>query len=242
MSKEIISFKEVTKIYTKPGFLKSLKKRALDKISFSVRQREVVGLLGLNGAGKTTIIKLIFSLLSPNEGEIKVYGLNPRDVLIKNKIGYLPELPYFNPNIKVYDILKYYCRISEIKNIENKINHTLDLVGLKEKRDSKIMEFSKGMMQRLALAQAVIAEPELIVMDEPTTGLDPLAIKDIRDFIVKLNKEGKTFLISSHSISDIEKIADRVIILKEGRIVSILDKTNWSNGSSLEEIFIKAVL
>jgi ABC-type multidrug transport system ATPase subunit len=88
----------------------------------------------------------------------------------------------------------------------------------------------------------VIAEPELIVMDEPTTGLDPLAIKDIRDFIVKLNKEGKTFLISSHSISDIEKIADRVIILKEGRIVSILDKTNWSNGSSLEEIFIKAVL
>ncbi len=240
----VISFKDVSKTYKKHGFLKSQSKKALSNVNFDVYSREIVGILGLNGAGKTTIIKSIFAIIRPDSGEIKIFGESPANEENRSKIGYIPELPYFQPQSKAIDVLSYYACLSGLskEEIYQRAALILSRVGLKGREFLKCFEFSKGMLQRLAFAQALIHDPALVVMDEPVSGLDPIAVKDLRDLIVELNRAGKTFFLSSHSISELEKICDRVLIVKNGSIVREVLRKEWENSSTdLEEIFVKEV-
>lgn len=240
----VISFKDVCKTYKKRGFLKSQTKIALSKVSFEVVKGEIVGLLGLNGAGKTTIIKSIFSIIRPDSGEIKIFGESPAVEKNRVRIGYVPELPYFQPQSKAIDVLSYYAYLSGLtkEEIDKKAAIILSQVGLKGKEFLKCFEFSKGMLQRLAFAQALIHDPILVVMDEPVSGLDPIAVKDLRNLVLELNKSEKTFFLSSHSISELEKMCDRVLIIKDGTIVREVLRKEWENtATDLEEIFVKEV-
>ncbi|MEF3279591.1 MAG: ABC transporter ATP-binding protein [Elusimicrobiota bacterium] len=240
---DVIIFDRVKKSYKIPGFLKNKEKTAIDNISFSVHRGEFVGLIGLNGAGKTTIMKIICGLIKPDSGSVSIFGkdLKTSDVLYKSLIGYLPELPYFYPHMTAYDTLRFYYMISTKKFDLKKIKETLNIVGLGGKEQEKVKNFSKGMMQKLGIACAIIHEPEIIVMDEPASGLDPLSIKEIRSLLLRLNSEGKTIFISSHSISEVEKMCQRVMLIHKGKILETF-LINDLNGKNLEEIFIERVL
>ncbi|GAB4032776.1 MAG: hypothetical protein Fur0012_11690 [Elusimicrobiota bacterium] len=243
-SEVLLSFDRVSKAYKKPGFLRAERKTALREVSFEVFKGEIIGILGLNGAGKTTIIKSIFGIIKPDSGSIRVLGSNPQEESIRKDLGYVPELPYFSPQARAYDALSYYAFLSGLskEEIKSRALPILSKVGLGLRYSSKCLEFSKGMLQRLAFAQALIHEPSFVVMDEPVSGLDPIAVKDLRDLILELNTAGKTFFLSSHSISELEKVCHRVFILKEGSIVRCVEKKDWEKSSTgLEEIFVKAV-
>ncbi|PIS46584.1 MAG: hypothetical protein COT17_07830 [Elusimicrobia bacterium CG08_land_8_20_14_0_20_51_18] len=244
MTEKVLDFDSAVKVYKKPGFFKSRPSPALNGVSFSIEKAEIVGLLGLNGAGKTTIIKLVCGLIKANGGNIKIFGKSPDDLEVKGRIGYLPELPYFYPYLSPADALLYYGRLSGLspETVKTAIPSILRKVGLEKHTNRRCAEFSKGMLQRLGIAQALLHNPEFLVMDEPVSGLDPIAIKDIRDLIISLNSEGKTIFLSSHSISELEKVCGRVIILSGGRIHSVVQREKWSDsGKSLEEIFVAAV-
>lgn len=237
-------FSGVTKIYRRRGLTSTLKTTALDGLSFSLVRGEITGLLGLNGAGKTTIMKLLTGLLFPTAGEISVFGLPPADVASKKRIGFLPELPYFYPYSTAASALRYYAGLSGLDRsaVEGRLGAVLKKVGLEKHAGKKVSEFSKGMMQRLGIAQAVIHDPELLVLDEPVSGLDPLAIHDIRTLISGLNSEGKTVFLSSHSISELEKVTDRVLIMVQGRLARTVPRREWESvRGGLEEIFVQAV-
>lgn len=243
-SEVLLCFDRVSKAYKKPGFLKVERKKALRDISFEVFSKEIVGILGLNGAGKTTIIKSIFGIIKPDSGSIRILDSSPEKEVIRKDLGYVPELPYFNPQSRAYDALAYYALLSGLsrEEIRARALPILSRVGLGLRYSSKCFEFSKGMLQRLAFAQALIHDPSFVVMDEPVSGLDPIAVKDLRDLILELNSAGKTFFLSSHSISELEKVCHRVFILKEGSIVRCVEKKEWEKSpTGLEEIFVKAV-
>lgn len=238
-----VQFDNVFKSYIIKGFLKNKTIRALNGVSFKVNKKEIVGLFGLNGAGKTTIIKLICGLLTFDSGAVEVFEnpINLKSVEYKKLIGYIPELPYFYPFSTAKNTLDFYYSLSSggFKNNE-KTEEVLRLVGLYERRDEKIKNFSKGMMQRLAIACSLVHDPELLVYDEPTSGLDPISIREIRNIILGLKEKGKTVILSSHSISEAEKICDRVIILHKGEIKKIINKQDWAD-YDLEKIFIDTV-
>lgn len=243
-SKFALVFENVSKTYKKAGFIGAEKKVALNDVSFYVKKGEIVGLLGLNGAGKTTIIKSIFSIIKVDCGNIRVLDSHPLNEKVRRYLGYIPELPYFPPQLTARQILYYYAFLSGMptKTIESASNVILERVGLKERKNSKCAEFSKGMLQRLAFAQALIHNPEFVIMDEPVSGLDPIAVRDLRNLIADLNKKGTTFFFSSHSISELEKLCFTVLIIKNGKIVEIVDKQRWEAGKdTLEEIFVEAV-
>lgn len=239
---EILKFENVKKIYKIPSFIKPVYRTAIENINFSIKKNTIVGLLGLNGAGKTTIIKLICGLIRPTSGKIYMYGkdISNMDIGYKAKIGYLPELPYFYPYYTPYLALKFYASLSQIECDNTKIDDILKKVNLYEFKNEKIKNFSKGMMQKLGLAQAIIHNPEFLVLDEPTSGLDPIAIKEMRTLLVELKNNSKTILLSSHSISEVEKICDEVLIISKGRIVKTLVKDMWQ-GKNLEDIFVETV-
>lgn len=244
MNENIVVVDSISKVYKKKKFIRSEFKKAIDCVSFSIKRGEILGLLGLNGAGKTTIIKLICGIISLTSGNIKIFGEDVGGINIKRRIGYLPELPYFYPYMTPLDSLIYYGSLSGMKNslIKESATKILCKVGLEKNINTKNSEFSKGMLQRLGIAQILLHNPDLLIMDEPVSGLDPIAIKDIRNLMIELNNEGKTIFLSSHSISELEKVCHRVIILNNGRIHSIINKDNWQNSSnSLEDIFVRAV-
>ncbi|MEA3306353.1 MAG: ABC transporter ATP-binding protein, partial [Elusimicrobiota bacterium] len=191
MKNEIIAqFLNVCKTYETKHLFSTRKSVALKNFSFDMKRGEIVGLLGLNGAGKTTIMKLLAGLIFPNSGEILIGGEVPLLPRTKEKIGFLPELPYFYPYMTALEILTYYARLSELKEYKDKINKVIKKVGMQEHVSKKISEYSKGMMQRLGLAQSILHEPELLILDEPVSGLDPLAIHEVRNLIAEINKEG----------------------------------------------------
>ena len=242
MKNEIIAeFSNISKIYKIKQFCSSRRNIALKNFNFDIKRGEIVGLLGLNGAGKTTVMKLLAGLIFPSSGEILIGGINPIFSGAKQKIGFLPELPYFYPYMTCIEILTYYAKLSGFKEYKGKINKVIDKVGLTWHTSKKISEYSKGMMQRLGLAQAVLHEPELLILDEPVSGLDPLAIHDVRNLIAGINKEGTTVFLSSHSISELEKICHRVIILSLGGIVKTVECDAWKTAGGLEEIFINSI-
>ncbi|MCP4177242.1 MAG: ABC transporter ATP-binding protein [bacterium] len=215
---DIIKIENLSKTFT--DFWKKPKAKAVNDISFSIRQGEIVGLLGPNGSGKSTTIKMILNLLYPSSGSISLFGKQNTDINIKYNIGYLPEETYLYNFLTAKETLDLFGSLFKIpKKIRNeRIKELLDMVGLSNSSNRQIGEFSKGMARRIGLAQSLINNPDLLILDEPTSGLDPIGCKDIKDLITLFKKQGKTILVCSHLLSDIEDICDRVIILYGGKI------------------------
>lgn len=205
----------------KSEFLRKTSK-VLDGISLQVEPGEIFGYLGPNGAGKTTTIKCILGLIFPESGEINILGHPYLSLKAKARLGYLPENPYFYDYLTAREFLRFYSQLNQNagKNTEAKISDLLQLVGLERSADLQLRKYSKGMLQRIGLAQAVLNDPELVLLDEPLGGLDPLGRKEIRDIIIRLKEEGKTVFLSSHILQDIEMVCDRVAMIAGGRIIS----------------------
>jgi ABC-2 type transport system ATP-binding protein len=193
--------------------------RAVDNLDLEVRRGEIYGLLGPNGSGKSTTIKILLGLLHKTSGRVTVLGKNPSDVAVKDHIGVLPEESYLYPFLNAYETLDFYAKLFELERSVRKrrIAELLDMVGLTATAHRQIKEYSKGMQRRIGLAQALINDPELLILDEPTTGLDPLGTRQVKDLITELGRRGKTILLSSHQLTDVEDVADRLTILYGGR-------------------------
>ncbi|RME77012.1 MAG: ABC transporter ATP-binding protein [Planctomycetota bacterium] len=212
---KMIAFHQVSKRYTSEVL-------AVNQLSFEVNSCEIFGLVGPNGSGKTTTIKLILGLIQPSAGEVEVMGMAPETLAIKYRIGYQPEESYFYPFLNSYEILRFYGQIYGIprKTLKKRMDYLLDLVGLKNKdRKRKIGEYSKGMVRRIGLAQALLNDPSLLILDEPTSGMDPIGSREFKDLLLRLKEEGKTILLSSHLLSDVAMTCDEVMILHNGQEV-----------------------
>ncbi len=196
------------------------KARAVNDIDFEIRPGEVIGLLGPNGSGKSTTVKMILGLLYPSAGKLSVLERSPRAVETKRMIGYLPEESYLYKYLTAEETLDFFGSLFNLSKAERvrRIDQLLDMVGMAHARRRRVGEFSKGMQRRIGLAQAMINDPEFLVLDEPTSGLDPLGSKEVKDLILMLKKRGKTVLMTSHLLSDVEDVCDRVIILYGGQI------------------------
>ncbi len=215
--------------------------KALSKISFSLKKGEIVGFLGPNGAGKSTLMKIICCYLSQDCGNIKVCNLNTKNekLMVKSKIGYLSETNPLYLEMYIKEYLYFIASIHKIENIKNCVKEIILETGLSSEQKKKIKNLSKGFKQRVGLAAALIHNPEVLILDEPTTGLDPNQLVEIRNLIKKIGKE-KTVLLSTHIMQEVDKICNRVIIINKGRIIDdkyISDFTN--NNINLEEHFTK---
>lgn len=208
------------------------KKKVVDRLSFSVAPGEIFALIGKNGAGKSTTIKIILGLTKADAGE--VYAS-------EGTIGYLPETPHLPPHLSAREVLRYYGRIQNIdrKMLEEEIDTLLETVGLRDDR-TRVKHFSKGMIERLAMAQALLGDPKMLILDEPCTGLDVSGRKDMLTLIKKLADKGKTILINSHILADLEKICDRGMILLGGKCVRTFESADLK-ASTLERIFEEAM-
>ena len=237
--KAILQIKNLTKIYKKHKFVSIKKTVGVESLNLEIFENEIFGLLGLNGSGKTTVIKLILGLLKPDEGEIYFLDKKLPDWKINKYIGYLPEMVSFNKNFSGYELLKFYSKLTNLVD-EQRLNKIIKFVKLENDIHRKVSDYSKGMIQRLGIAQAILHDPYLLIFDEPTSGLDPVGIKEIRDFILELKSQGKTIFFSSHLISELEKVCDRVGIIHKGKVIRIVDNSEWQN-IPLEEIFINTI-
>jgi ABC-2 type transport system ATP-binding protein len=195
---------------------------AVKGTSFKVKRGEIFGLLGPNGAGKTTTIKAILRLIFPTEGEIRIFGRSADDREAAKRVGYMPENPYVYQYLKPLEFLDLCGRLVGIPKTDRRARseEMIDKVGLRHAMDRPIGKFSKGMMQRIGLAQALLHDPELLVLDEPMSGLDPIGRKEVRDLLVEQRERGKTLLFTSHILSDVELLCDRVVIMQQGEITS----------------------
>jgi ABC-2 type transport system ATP-binding protein len=212
---------ELTKDYA-VGFWRKRPRRVLDRLSLQVEPGEVFGFLGPNGAGKTTTLKLLLQLIFPTSGEARILGRPAGDLVAKRRFGYLPEQPYFYDHLTAEELLTYYGGLFGIPSAERRrrVNALLDEVGIGKERREPLRKFSKGMLQRVGIAQALINEPELVILDEPMSGLDPLGRRDVRALILRLRDRGCTVFFSSHVLSDAEALCSRVAILAKGRMVA----------------------
>lgn len=196
---------------------------AVDNISFQVKQGEIFGFIGPNGAGKTTTIKMLLGLLFPTSGKAEVMGKPAGDIESKRRISYLPESPYFYEHMTAVEVIDFYCKLFRMDagTRKQKTGELLEHVGLTRDANRSLRQYSKGMLQRVGIAQALINDPSLLFFDEPTSGLDPIAHKDIQDLILSLKDQGKTVFLSSHQLSDVETVCDRVAIINRGTLVKI---------------------
>lgn len=211
--------------------------RALDSLSLEVRQGECFGLLGPNGAGKTTLIKILLDLLSPTSGSAKILNQSVKNEKTRERVGYLPERVRIHGFLKGAEFLDYQGKLYGMTQDYRKkrVEECLKLVGMYEERVRKVGEYSKGMAQRIGLAQALLNEPELLLLDEPAAGLDPISNKEFRDILLNLKDSGVTIFINSHLLSEIEMICDRVAILHRGRLVKTGSKEELTaKGESVE--------
>jgi ABC-2 type transport system ATP-binding protein len=214
----VVIAQQLTKLFK--DFWMRDRARAVDGISFEIRQGEIFGLLGPNGSGKSTTIKMILGLLKKTSGRLAVFGKSPHDVTIKKRIGYLPEESYLYPFLNARETLDYYAKLFQLdyKVRQRRIDELLDMVGLAGVQFRQVREYSKGMQRRIGLAQALINDPAFLILDEPTTGLDPIGTKQVKDLIITLGQRGKTILLSSHLLTDVEDVVDRMVILYGGKI------------------------
>ena len=217
-AENVIAVRGLTKIFK--DFWGRPKARAVDNVDFEVRRGEVFGLLGPNGSGKSTTIKMLLGLLYPTKGHIEVFGKSPRDVRTKARIGYLPEESYLYRYLSSAETLNFFGSLFDLPPEERKkrAEQLMDMVGLNQTRTRTVGEFSKGMQRRIGLAQALINDPDLVILDEPTAGLDPIGCREVKDLILALARRGKTVILSSHLLSDVEDVCDRVVIYYGGRI------------------------
>lgn len=237
----VIETRNLSKVYISGHFWSKSKVIALKNINLKIKQNQVYGLLGLNGAGKTTLMKVLLGLVLPTKGEAFILGHMVGDIETKINISYLPEMPYFPKYLTPVEILDFYGRLYEIeyKKRKEKVNIALELVGLYNKKKVKLKEFSKGMLQRVGIAQLLINDAKLFFLDEPTYGLDPLATKEMRDIILMLKKSGKTIFLSSHQINEVKQICDKIGILHNGSIINEVKVSDIKG--SLENYFVKKV-
>lgn len=217
----VIAVRGLTKVFK--DFWGRPKARAVDNVDFEVRRGEVFGLLGPNGSGKSTTVKMILGLLYPTKGHIEVFGRSPRHVGTKARIGYLPEESYLYRFLDSHETLGFFGALFDLPPAERKrrTEELLDMVGLGNVRTRVVGEFSKGMQRRIGLAQALINDPDLVILDEPTAGLDPIGCREVKDLILTLKKRGKTVILSSHLLSDVEDVCDRVVIYYGGKIQAL---------------------
>ena len=212
---------ELTKEYA-VGFWRKRPYRALDRLTLEVAPGEVFGFLGPNGAGKTTTLKLLMRLVFPTSGRAEILGRPAGDLDVRRRIGYLPEHPYFYDYLTAEELLAYFAGLFGISGQERtrRVSALLDEVGLGAERRLQLRKFSKGMLQRVGIAQALLNEPELVIFDEPMSGLDPLGRRDVRSLILRLRDRGCTVFFSSHVLSDAEALCSRVAILAKGRLIT----------------------
>ncbi len=214
----IVSVRGLTKVFK--DFWNRPKARAVDNVDFEVRRGEVFGLLGPNGSGKSTTVKLLLGLLNPTKGHIEVFGHSPRHVQTKARIGYLPEESYLYRYLNSRETLDFFGNLFHLSKEDrnNRAEQLLEMVGLGKTQTRAVGEFSKGMQRRIGLAQALINDPDLVILDEPTAGLDPIGCREVKDLILALARRGKTVILSSHLLSDVEDVCDRVVIYYGGKI------------------------
>ena len=238
----VVEINNLTKDY-EIGFFRKRKVRALDGLTLSVEAGQIFGFLGANGAGKTTTLKLLMRLIFPTTGTARILDHDIQDVSMHQRIGYLPENPYFYDYLTAREFLDYCAQLFGLDASERK-KRAADLlarVRLDEKRwDTQLRKFSKGMLQRVGLAQSIINDPEIIFLDEPMSGLDPIGRREVRDLIASLRQEGKTVFMCSHILSDIEVLCDRVAILKGGKLSQQgrLDELRQQSDGSHVEIIV----
>ncbi|MEX2607105.1 MAG: ABC transporter ATP-binding protein [Kiritimatiellia bacterium] len=214
----IVFTKDLSKIFR--DFWRRPRARAVDGINLTLHPGEVYGLLGPNGSGKSTTIKVLLGLLHPDGGEVRVLGKPPRDVAVKRRVGYLPEESYLYPYLDARETLRFYAALFGLQGAERekRIDELLEMVGLSHTGRRRVGEFSKGMARRIGLAQALINDPDLVILDEPTSGLDPLGTRQVKDIVRALADRGKSVLLSSHLLADVEDVCDRITILYGGKV------------------------
>jgi ABC-2 type transport system ATP-binding protein len=214
----VVETRNLTKVYR--DFWGRQKVRALKALDLEVRRGEIFGLLGPNGSGKTTTMKLLLGLLFPTSGRALVFGRDATEVTKNERIGFLPEESYLYRFLNAEETLDFYGRLFTMSRAERRQRtaHLIERVGLKPHKRRQLKEYSKGMARRIGLAQALINDPDLILLDEPTTGLDPLGTRDMKDLILKLKEQGKTVIMCSHLLADVQDVCDRIGILYEGEL------------------------
>lgn len=222
MSTPAIEIEALTMDYP-VGFWRKRMRRSLDNLSFQVDDGEVFGFLGPNGAGKTTTMKLLMGLIFPTSGTARVRGRSIQDVAMHREIGYLPEQPYFYDYLTARELLDYYARFSDYSAPERRerVGKFLARVGLAAAADVQLRKFSKGMLQRVGIAQAILHDPPVVILDEPMSGLDPVGRREVRDIIQALKEQGRTVFFSTHILSDAEMLCDRVAVLAGGKLQGV---------------------
>ena len=234
-----LSLEGVTKTYRRSHLGRTTTTPGVQDLTFSVQRGEVFGLLGLNGSGKTTTIKLLLGLLRADAGRLEVLGKPMPDRSVLAGVGYLPEAGYLSRHLTGRENLSLLACLSgvDLAARAGKVSKMLEQVGLQRAADRRVGDFSKGMMQRASIAQALVHDPELLLLDEPLSGLDPLATGEMRELIVWLKARGKTVLLSSHDIAEVARVCDRVAILSRGRLARTARKEEWGGPEGLLEMF-----
>ncbi len=236
----IITIKHVSKSYGSDLFKK--KKLAVNDTSFDIHSNEIFGIIGANGAGKSTIIKMILGFIRPDIGEIRINDKTPFDSAARIKMGYLPENPYFYANLSALELLRFSSSASGLpkKESEHRIDMLLKKVDLYSYRKQRLKTFSKGMVQRAGICFAIVHDPEIVVLDEPMSGLDPLGRKMVVDLINDLKEQGKTILFCSHILNDVERICDRVAVMDKGGLKKIFHQPDFGQ-YSMEDMFLQVL-
>ena len=218
LNENVISARDVCKVFR--DFWGRPRVKAVDKLNLHVRRGEVFGLLGPNGSGKSTTLKMILGLLYPTAGDLRVLESSPRSVSVKSRIGFMPEDSYLYRYLSAEETLMFYAGLygMSLSRRRQRTDELLKLAGLEKDRHRRIGEFSKGMARRIGLAQALLNDPELILLDEPTSGLDPIGCRQVKDLILDLARRGRTIVVSSHHLADMQDVCDRVAILLDGKV------------------------
>jgi len=222
MSDPAIEIRGLTKDYP-VGFWRKRMRRSLDNLTLQVEEGEIFGFLGPNGAGKTTTLKLLIGLIFPTAGTARIRGRSIDDVQMHSEIGYLPEQPYFYDYLTARELLDYYGRFTNYTKAERRerVARLLERVGLADAADLQLRKYSKGMLQRAGIAQAILHDPQVVFLDEPMSGLDPVGRREVRDIILDLKKSGRTVFFSTHILSDAEMLCDRVAVLAGGKLQGV---------------------
>lgn len=230
-------YKNVSKSYTSGMFGKN---RAVDDFSLSVASGEIFGIVGPNGAGKSSILKMLLGFIRPDGGSITVFGNSPSDPESRARLGYLPENPYFYDHLSAEELLEFSASASGMpkSRVKARMDYLLNLVGLEKSKKKKLRSYSKGMTQRAGICFALVHDPDLVILDEPMSGLDPLGRKMVVDLILDLKKNGKTVLFCSHILSDVERICDRVAIMVSGRLKRVMEKKELVESEKMIRIYV----